>query len=167
MRSFTVTCIGLLLIPITLRIRAMNQIEAVQALIPVGVDYSNFLDGAGLLNIQPAGWSWSDELETLQSLMQTLVRFVRAADCALALLTARPGEHLPVGVSQLLLRSVSGQRVALPDWGACPLLRWTQPLLTRFVCYAGVPTAAAEDDVLRKRAAVRVRQPTLPLPALH
>jgi hypothetical protein len=53
----------------------MNNIEAVAALLPSGLDYSNLLDGAALLDITPSGWSWSSELETLQSLMADLASF--------------------------------------------------------------------------------------------
>jgi hypothetical protein len=56
-------------------IGAMNNIEAVAALLPSGLEYSNLLDGAALLDITPSGWSWSSELETLQSLMADLASF--------------------------------------------------------------------------------------------
>jgi hypothetical protein len=56
-------------------IGAMNNIDAVQALLPVGLDYRNLLDGAALLDIQPAGWPWSSDLETLQMLMADLASF--------------------------------------------------------------------------------------------
>jgi hypothetical protein len=56
-------------------IGAMNNIEAVLALLPAGLEYANLLDGAALLDIQPAGWSWSPQLETLQSLMAQLAAF--------------------------------------------------------------------------------------------
>jgi len=56
-------------------IGAMNNIEAVQAMLPPGLEYSNLLDGAALLDIQPAGWTWSGELETLQSLISNMTSF--------------------------------------------------------------------------------------------
>ena len=56
-------------------IGAMNNIDAVQALLPEGLDYRNMLDGAGLLDIEPSGWPWSPDLETLQSLMANLANF--------------------------------------------------------------------------------------------
>lgn len=46
-----------------------------QALLPPGLEYQNLLDGAALLDIQPAGWPWSAELETLQDLMADLASF--------------------------------------------------------------------------------------------
>jgi len=56
-------------------IGALNNVDAVEALLPAGLEYRNVFDGAGLLNIQPAGWPWSADLETLQSLMADLASF--------------------------------------------------------------------------------------------
>ena len=49
-------------------IGAMNNIEAVAAAAPPGVEVMGFLDGAALLNIQPTAWTWSPTLLPLQSL---------------------------------------------------------------------------------------------------
>jgi len=56
-------------------IGAMNNIEAVHAMMPSTVQTWAFLDGAGLLDIQPRGWNWRPDLETLQSLMTSMLSF--------------------------------------------------------------------------------------------
>ena len=57
-------------------IGAMNNLERVAALVASkGVQTWGFLDGAGLLDIQPRGWTWSPLLETLQSLMANMTAF--------------------------------------------------------------------------------------------
>ena len=56
-------------------IGAMNNLEAVSRLVPPTVQVNGFLDGAALLDIQPRGWTWSSELETLQSLMHNMSQF--------------------------------------------------------------------------------------------
>ena len=56
-------------------IGAMNNIEAVAAMMPSTVQTWGFLDGAGLLDIQPRGWNWRPYLETLQSLMSEMLGF--------------------------------------------------------------------------------------------
>jgi hypothetical protein len=58
-------------------IGAMNNIEAVAALLPPGLQMWAFLDGAALLDIQPRGWSWRPELETLQTLMANMTAFTQ------------------------------------------------------------------------------------------
>jgi hypothetical protein len=58
-------------------IGAMNNIEAVAALLPPSVQLWGFFDGAALLDIQPRGWSWSRDLETLQSLMANMTSFIQ------------------------------------------------------------------------------------------
>ena len=50
-------------------IGAMNNMDAVAAQLPPTVAVKGFLDAAALLNIQPTGWEWSSQLETLQSLI--------------------------------------------------------------------------------------------------
>ena len=50
-------------------IGAMNNMDAVAAQLPPNVAVKGFLDAAALLNIQPTGWEWSSQLETLQSLV--------------------------------------------------------------------------------------------------
>ena len=57
-------------------IGAMNNIEAVAALVPTMQTWG-FLDGAALLDLQPRGWSWRPELETLQSLMANMTSFTQ------------------------------------------------------------------------------------------
>jgi Pectinacetylesterase len=54
-------------------IGAMNNIEAVQQLLPPTVELRGFFDGAALLDIQPRGWGWSADLESLQSLMAEML----------------------------------------------------------------------------------------------
>ena len=56
-------------------IGAMNNLERVIALVPPTVQVQGFLDGAALLDIYPAGWSWSDMLVPLQELMANLTLF--------------------------------------------------------------------------------------------
>ena len=46
-------------------------------MMPATVQTWGFLDGAGLLDIQPRGWSWRPELETLQSLMASMLGFTQ------------------------------------------------------------------------------------------
>ena len=58
-------------------IGAMNNIEAVAAMMPSTVQTWGFLDGAGLLDIQPRGWNWRPYLETLQSLMASMLGFTQ------------------------------------------------------------------------------------------
>jgi hypothetical protein len=73
-------------------IGAMNNIEAVAAMVPPTVQTWGFLDGAALLDIQPRGWKWRPELETLQSLMANMTAFTQpvfAPYCA----TLFPGEE--------------------------------------------------------------------------
>jgi hypothetical protein len=43
--------------------------DSVAAQLPPNVAVKGFLDAAALLNIQPTGWEWSTQLETLQSLV--------------------------------------------------------------------------------------------------
>ena len=57
-------------------IGAMNNLEAVASQVPPTVTVRGFLDAAALLDIQPAGWPWSPDLETLQSLIQELTALV-------------------------------------------------------------------------------------------
>lgn len=56
-------------------IGAMNNLERVIALVPPTVQVQGFLDGAALLDIYPAAWSWSDMLVPLQELMANLTLF--------------------------------------------------------------------------------------------
>ena len=56
-------------------IGAMNNLEAVAAMVPPQVQVAGFLDGAGLLNIDSAGWTWSGNLIPLQQLMGNLTAF--------------------------------------------------------------------------------------------
>jgi hypothetical protein len=58
-------------------IGAMNNLEAVAAMLPSSIELRGFLDGAALLDIAPRGWSWSGELETLQSLMRNMSAFTQ------------------------------------------------------------------------------------------
>ena len=46
-------------------------------MMPSTVQTWGFLDGAGLLDIQPRGWNWRHELETLQSLMSSMLGFTQ------------------------------------------------------------------------------------------
>jgi len=59
-------------------IGAMNNLDAVVDLVqPLGLQVQGFLDGAGLLDIQPRGWKWSPWLETLQQLMANMTTFTQ------------------------------------------------------------------------------------------
>ena len=58
-------------------IGAMNNIEAVAAMMPSPVQTWGLLAGAGLLDIQPRGWNWRPYLETLQSLMSNMLGFTQ------------------------------------------------------------------------------------------
>jgi hypothetical protein len=58
-------------------IGAMNNLEAVAAMVPPTVEVRGFLDGAGLLDIAPRGWKWSPWLESLQSLMKNMTEFTQ------------------------------------------------------------------------------------------
>ena len=42
-------------------------------MLPDTVQLQGFFDGAALLDIQPRGWDWSPDLETLQSLMAEML----------------------------------------------------------------------------------------------
>ncbi len=57
-------------------IGAMNNMDAVAAQLPPGITMKGFLDAAALLDIQPTGWSWSNELIPLQTLIQEVTSFI-------------------------------------------------------------------------------------------
>jgi hypothetical protein len=81
-------------------IGAMNWLEVIPSLVPAGVQVAGFLDGAGLLDIQPRGWKWSSELETLPSLIAELSAFsapVYPAYCA----TLFPGQAWKCMIGQV------------------------------------------------------------------
>jgi hypothetical protein len=42
-------------------------------MLPDTVQLQGFFDGAALLDIQPRGWDWSPDLETLQNLMAEML----------------------------------------------------------------------------------------------
>jgi hypothetical protein len=56
-------------------IGAMNNLEAVASMVPAGIQVQGMLDAAALLDIAPTGWSWSSQLEPLQSLIAENVAF--------------------------------------------------------------------------------------------
>ena len=59
-------------------IGAMNNWERIAQLVESkGVQTWGFLDGAGLLDIKPRGWTWSPLLEPLQSLMANMTSFTQ------------------------------------------------------------------------------------------
>ena len=59
-------------------IGAMNNLERIAQLVESkGVQTWGFLDGAGLLDIKPRGWTWSPLLESLQSLMANMTTFTQ------------------------------------------------------------------------------------------
>ena len=72
-------------------IGAMNNLDAVAAQLPPSVTMRGMLDAAALLDITPTGWSWSNQLETLQSLMQQVVSIVQPVFPQVCL-DAFPGE---------------------------------------------------------------------------
>jgi hypothetical protein len=53
----------------------MNNLERVAAAVPPTVSVMGFLDGAALLDIEPAAWTWSPMLVPLQQLMANLTLF--------------------------------------------------------------------------------------------
>jgi hypothetical protein len=66
-------------------IGAMNNLEAVAAMTPAGIQVQGMLDAAALLDIAPSGWSWSSLLEPLQSLIAEVAAFINPvfpATCA-------------------------------------------------------------------------------------
>ena len=59
-------------------IGAMNNLERIAQLVESkGVQTWGFLDGAGLLDIKPRGWTWSPLLESLQTLMANMTSFTQ------------------------------------------------------------------------------------------
>ena len=44
----------------------MANLEAVALMVPPNVQVKGLLDGAALLNVQPAGWAWSPTLQPIQ-----------------------------------------------------------------------------------------------------
>ena len=56
-------------------IGALNNIETVASLLPASVELQGFFDGAALLDIEPRGWDWSPDLESLQLLMANMSAF--------------------------------------------------------------------------------------------
>jgi hypothetical protein len=58
-------------------IGAMNNLETVANMLPPTVQLRGFFDGAALLDIQPRGWDWSPDLESLQSLMAEMLAITR------------------------------------------------------------------------------------------
>ena len=48
-------------------------------MLPDTVQLRGFFDGAALLDIQPRGWDWSPDLETLQSLMAEMLSISKPA----------------------------------------------------------------------------------------
>ena len=66
-------------------IGAMNNLDAVAAMVPPTVRIQGFLDAAALVDIDPAGWPWSPDLLPLQSLVAAMVAAVQPtfdSECA-------------------------------------------------------------------------------------
>ena len=81
-------------------IGAMNNLEAVAAQVPPTVTVRGFLDAAALLDIQPAGWPWSPDLEPLQSLVQQLTALVNPVLPDYCTTTFGPGEQFKCFIGQ-------------------------------------------------------------------
>jgi hypothetical protein len=121
-------------------IGAMNNIEAVAALLPAGLEYRNLLDGAALLDITPSGWSFSSELETLQSLMADLAS-ISAPQFPAYCATAFPGEEYKCLLGQYRMPMLTKTPFFMnaPQFVRCPC---TTIARVRFCCsFADAPTA--------------------------
>jgi hypothetical protein len=106
-------------------IGAMNNIEAVAAMMPATVQTWGFLDGAGLLDIQPRGWNWRPELETLQSLMASMLGFTQPifpAYCSQLF----PGELYKclIGQYRMPLITAVPYFVNVPQYDMCVPPKW-------------------------------------------
>ena len=122
-------------------IGAMNNIEAVAAMMPSTVQTWGFLDGAGLLDIQPRGWNWRPYLETLQSLMSEMLGFsqpVFQPYCAQLF----PGElwKCLIGCVALLLGfGAAFVRLRVVLSVSCPYSQYRMPLITSVPYFVNVP----------------------------
>jgi hypothetical protein len=118
-------------------IGAMNNLERVAALVASkGVQTWGFLDGAGLLDIKPRGWTWSPLLETLQSLMANMTAFTQPvfqSYCA----TSFPGEEYKCLLGALRFRLLAQLHAA---HAACAG-QYRMPLLTGIKFFVNVPRA--------------------------
>jgi len=65
-------------------IGAMNNLDAVAAMVPAGMQVSGLFDGGALLDIRPAGYGWSNSLVPLQTQVADMVAVLQptlAASC--------------------------------------------------------------------------------------
>ena len=115
------------------------------AQLPPNVAVKGFLDAAALLNIQPTGWEWSSQLETLQSLVAKVaanINPVFPSYCAANF----PGEEWKCLIGQVRRPSLSQRgsaekRIYCPCADACARLQYRMPLIRSMPFFINAPRA--------------------------